>query len=289
MKRYKFSNTWKNYLYIIPALGLVVGLLLVPVIYTLYISFTNWDGLNPPAWIGLNNYMKFFHDPVLITSFKNTIIWVLLILAIPMLLGLVLAVVIRNIWFSKVFKSIFYIPLAISGAATGIVWYWIYSRSGLLNSFLVTFGIIEKPVSWMINVPINTYAMILAAAWQSTGLNMILFLMGLQSIPVEVLEASKIDGASSWQTFFHMVLPLLKPVTTIVIILNIIGSFKVFDIIWVMTGGGPYRASETLALTMYKEAFAISHMGYGSAIAVVLSMIVFIIGVVYLGIVSRGK
>jgi multiple sugar transport system permease protein len=118
---------------------------------------------------------------------------------------------------------------------------------------------------------------------------MILFLMGLQNIPGEVLEAAKIDGATERQSFFHMILPLLRPITTVIIILNIIGSFKVFDIIWVMTEGGPYRASETLALTMYKESFALLKFGYGSAIAIVLSLIVFLVGIAYMRIAGRDR
>jgi len=285
----RIRGSWTNYLYPLPALLMVLLFLIAPVVFVIYASFTDWDLLHPMNFVGLKNYIRIFSDANLLVSTRNTLIWVVLILAIPMILGLLLAVFINNVWFSNRIKSIFYIPLAISGAGIGIIWRWIFSRSGLINSILVATGIFSAPRSWLLSVPDNTLAMVVASTWQVTGLNMVLFLMGLQNIPSEILEASKIDGASEWQTFTRIILPLLKPITTIVVILNIIGSFKVFDIIWVMTAGGPARSSETLAVSMYKEAFSLFRMGYGSAIAIVLSMIIFAIGIAYLKIVAREK
>ncbi|HAX18089.1 MAG TPA: sugar ABC transporter permease [Actinobacteria bacterium] len=289
MKKVIKAGGISNYLYVIPALIMVLVFLIAPVVFVIYASFTDWDLLHPMNFVGLKNYIKIFTDPNLLISTRNTLIWVIMILAIPMFLGLILAVFIKNVWFSKQIKSIFYIPLAMSGAGIGIIWNWIFSRTGLLNSVLISLGVLTMPTSWLLNVPQNTFAMVVAATWQVTGLNMILFLMGLQNIQPEVLEAAKIDGANEWQTFARIILPLLKPITTVVIILNIIGSFKIFDIIWVMTAGGPARSSETLAVSMYKESFSLYKMGYGSSIAVLLSFIVFAVGIGYLRIVGREK
>jgi multiple sugar transport system permease protein len=278
-----------NYLYVTPALVLVLGFIIAPIIFVIITSFTNWDIIRPMEFVGFANYINFFKDPIVLRSLRNTFMVVALVLAIPMVAGLLLAVFIRNVWFSKGFKSIFYIPIAMSGAGIGIIWDWIYSRNGFFNGILTNLGLLDQPKSFLIQVPLNVLLVIFSIAWQSTGINMILFLMGLQNIPGEVLEAAKIDGASERQTFFHMILPLLKPITTVIIILNIIGSFKVFDIIWVMTEGGPYRASETLAVTMYKESFALLKFGYGSAIAVVLSLIVFLVGIAYMRVAGRER
>lgn len=286
--RYKTIN-WVNYLYVTPALLMVLVFLIIPVVFVIFASFTDWDLLHPMSFVGLKNYIRMFTDVNMLTSTRNTLIWVAMILLIPMVLGLILAVFLRRVWFSNQIKSIFYVPLAMSGAGIGIIWNWIFSRNGLINSILVSLGVLATPKTWLLSVPDNTFAMIIAVTWQVTGLNMILFLMGLQNIPNEVLEASRIDGATDWQTFTRIILPLLKPITTIVVILNIIGSFKVFDIVWVMTAGGPARSSETLAVTMYKESFSLYRMGYGSAIAVILSLIIFIIGIGYLRIVSRER
>jgi len=280
---------FKDYLYVLPALVMVVGFLMVPVVSVIITSFSKWDLLHPMEFVGLKNYFNIFTDVNLLISTRNTLIWVGMILLFPMVLGLLFAVFLRNIWFSNQIKSIFYLPLAMSGTGIGIIWRWIFTHSGLLNSALAALGIISEPRSWLIMVPQNTFAMIAASTWQVTGLNMVLFLMGLQDIPAEIIEAAKIDGASGWKSFTNIILPILRPTTTIVVILNIIGSFKIFDIIWPMTAGGPARASETLAVSMYKESFGLFHFGYGSAIAVILSLIIFVIGLAYLRIVALEK
>ena len=279
----------QNYLYVLPALIMVIGFLMVPVVSVIVTSFTEWDLLHPMEFVGLKNYIRIFSDANLLVSTRNTLVWVGMILLFPMVLGLLFAVFLRNIWFSNQIKSIFYLPLAMSGTGIGIIWRWIFTHSGLLNSVLLSLGVIQGPRSWLIMVPQNTFAMIIASTWQVTGLNMVLFLMGLQDIPSEVIEAAKIDGASGWKSFTHIILPILRPTTTIVVILNIIGSFKIFDIIWPMTAGGPARASETLAVSMYKESFGLFHFGYGSAIAIILSLIIFVIGLAYLRIVAVEK
>lgn len=287
--RTNFIYSWKNYLYVIPALFFVLAFLILPVIFVIITSFSDWDLLHPMKFIGLENYIRIFTDENILVSTRNTLIWVGMILLLPVLMGLLLAVFLKNVWFSNKIKSIFYIPLAMSGAGIGIIWGWIFSRSGLFNTLLISLGIVKGPVSFLMNVPANTFTMIITATWQITGINMVLFLMGLQNIDKEILEASKIDGANDWQTFIKIILPLLKPITTVVIILNIIGGFKVFDIVWIMTSGGPARRSETLAVTMYNEAFGLFNMGYGSAIAVVLSIIIFIVGIGYMRIISRER
>jgi ABC-type sugar transport system permease subunit len=280
---------WSDYLYVVPAL-LAVGLfLLLPILFVIFTSLTEWDLLHPMKFVGLANYARLFADPVLLLSTRNTLIWVLMVLLFPMIFGLLLAVFLRNIWFSQQFKSTFYIPLAMSGAGTGIIWRWIFSRTGLVNTVFLALGLIDQPQSWLLGTPQNTLCMVAAATWQITGINMVLFLMGLQNVPTEVLEAAKIDGASEWRVFTRIILPLLRPITTVIVVMNIIGSFKVFDIIWIMTAGGPARSSETLAVSMYKESFGLFHMGYGAAIAFVLSLIVFLIGVFYLRILGRER
>ncbi len=269
---------------------MVVCFLIIPIISVIITSFTHWDLLHPMKFAGLENYIKIFKDANLLVSTRNTLLWVIMMLLFPMVLGLLFAVFLKNIWLSKQLKSVFYMPLAMSGAGIGIIWRWIFSRSGLLNAALLAVGVIEAPQSWLIMIPQNTFAMIIAATWQTTGINMVLFLMGLQDIPREVIESAKLDGATGWRACIHIILPLLKPTTTIVVILNIIGSFKIFDIIWTMTsGGGPARSAETLAVSMYKESFGLFHFGYGSAIAVILSLIIFIVGVAYMRLVAREK
>lgn len=281
MKKNNFMNNFISYLFISPAFLLVVILLLVPMLQNVYYSFFNWDGISMPVFNGFKNYIAIFRDVDFRISFQNTLLWVAFTLIFPVMGGLLIAVFLRGLKFENFFKSIFYIPLTISFVATGIMWNYMYSREiGVINSILELFRI--DKVSWLVNVPLNTFSLLISWTWQQIGVNMVLFLMGLSSIPAEQTEAAMIEGANSWQTFIHIIFPMLRPITTVVIVMALANSFKVFDLIYVMTRGGPYRSSETLAMTMFRETFTMSNMGYGAAISVVLSVIVIAISAGYI-------
>lgn len=278
MKNY---NKFASYLYVLPAFLLVFFLLLIPMFQNIYYSFFQWDGISQPIFNGLNNYIQLFKDSNFLTSFLNTILWVVFTLLFPVFGGLLIAVFLRGIKFSDFFKSIFYIPITISFVATGIIWNYMYSRQiGVLNTILGLFGV--DKISWLTSVPLNTFSLLITWTWQQLGVNMVLFLMGLTSIPVEQTEAASIEGANRWQVFIYVTFPMLRPITTVVIAMATANSFKVFDLIYVMTRGGPYRSSETLAVTMFRESFTMSNMGYGASISVVLSIIVVAISAIYL-------
>jgi ABC-type sugar transport system permease subunit len=272
----------EKYLYLIPAIAFVSIFLLYPAGYTIYISLTDWDGLNPPHFIGVQNYQDFFQDPVFKTSFENTLIWVVATILFPVLWGLGMALLITRIKFEGFFKTIFYLPYAISATSTSVMWAFMLSPNGFINEVLNQVGLDSWSRSWLISPPYHTYMMIAAYTWQSVGTNMVLFLIGLQTIPIDPIEAAKIDGANGWQIFRRVTLPLLTPITTVIVTLAVINSFKVFDLIWVMTQGGPYRSSETLVVSMYRESFVLFNLGYGAAIASLLSLIVFVFSAVYL-------
>ncbi|MGI6567645.1 MAG: sugar ABC transporter permease [Firmicutes bacterium] len=271
------------YLYIVPAVLFVGAFLLAPMLYTLVLSFTEYDLMTPPKFIGLANYRSLLTEPNFLTSLTNTFIWMLGTLLLPVGLGLFIAVVVDRVAFAGVFKSVFYIPLTISAVATGLIWTWMYGPDlGVLNTLLRGIGLSEWARSWLTEVPVNTLAMIAAWTWKMTGQNMIIFLVGLQAIPKEPVEAVKLEGATGWQTFRYVVFPLLRPMTMVVITMSLINSLNQFDLIYVMTQGGPYRSSETLAVTMYRESFTMFHMGYGAAVAIVLSLIVILLSGSYL-------
>lgn len=276
------------YFFIVPALVMVILFLLIPAGYTVVVSLTKWDGLSAPKFIGLGNYFRFIQDTVFITSLKNTIIWVIFTLALSVLLGLLIAYFVNRVRFASLFKSVFYIPLTISAVTTGLIWLWMFSPDlGVINTALTALG--SSGRSWMSEVPLNTYSMIISWTWKTVGTNMVIFLIGLQAIPVDPVEAVKLDGATEWQTFRHVVFPMLKPITTVVVSMSLINSFNIFDIIYVMTGGGPYRSSETLAVSMFRESFVLFHMGYGASIAIFLSAIVLFISWIYIREVTRHE
>jgi len=247
-----------------------------------YYSFFNWNGLGTPLFIGLKNYVTMFTDRVIGTSMVNTVLWVVFTLALPALGGLLVAVFVTGVRGAGFFKSIFFIPLTISFVATGVIWAYMFSKElGVLNGLFGMLGLSWRP-SWLTDVPLNTFAMIIAWTWQQLGSNMVMFLMGLGTIPRDPVEACLIDGANAWQTFVHVKMPMLRPITTVVITMAMVNSFKVFDIIWVMTRGGPYSSSETLAVSMFRETFTLFNMGYGAAISVILSLIVIVISAAYI-------
>ncbi|OHD72352.1 MAG: ABC transporter permease [Spirochaetes bacterium RBG_13_68_11] len=278
----KTRDTVISYLFILPALALVAVLLVVPMFQNIYYSFFDWNGLGTPLFIGLKNFVKMFTDRVIGRSMLNTVIWVVFTLALPAMGGLLVAVFVTGVRGAGFFKSIFFIPLTISFVATGVIWAFMFSKElGVLNGLFGMLGLPLKP-SWLTDVPLNTFAMIVAWTWQQLGTNMVMFLMGLGTIPRDPIEACLIDGASAWQTFVHVKLPMLRPITTVVITMAMVNSFKVFDIIWVMTRGGPYSSSETLAVSMFRETFTLFHMGYGAAISVILSLIVILISAAYI-------
>ena len=169
---------------------------------------------------------------------------------------------------------IFLLPYVLSGVAVGALWFNIFETEGLLNKFLVSVGLESWVNSWLLYYPQNTLSMIIAATWASTGLVVVLFTVGIQNVPLQTVEAATIDGANSWVLFWKIIWPQLKYIRAVVIGTALANSLRTFDIVWVMTGGGPSRSSETLAVTMYREAFLLNRYGYGSAIAVFLMILV---------------
>ena len=275
------------YFFLLPALAFVLVAELAPVVYTTYLGFMKWDLITPPKWVGLTNYIRVFSTPELLNALQNTILWVLGTLIFPVGLALVIAVLINSIKLKGVFKAIFFIPTTLSPTVAAIFWRRVLaSRYGALNAMLVAWGF--SSYSFLTDPKINTYLMIGVWTWQFFGLNLILFLVGLETIPHEPIEAAKVDGANAWQIFYHLTLPLLRPITLVVLANAAINAVRMFDIPWVMIEGGPGRASETLAISLYRESFLLFKMGLGSAIAVVISLFALLLSFRYL-LAMRGS
>lgn len=263
-----------SFAFLLPAVVLVVGMFWYSIVVTIITSFTNSQGLATPNFIGLKNYVNLLHDPVFGTSLVNTFIWVAGMVILPMGIGLGAAVLLQNLHGQPLFKNIFYLPYAIGLTSTGVIWSFLLSNDGL-PTLLAAVGLKQfAHYSFLNAVPMNTYAMIIVATWQGMGTNMLLFLVGLNGLDRSALEAARLDGASSFKLFRHITFPLLRPVTMIILSITLVNSLQTFNLIWVMTQGGPYNSSSTLATWMYKETFSLFHVGYGSAIAVILMLIV---------------
>ncbi len=272
-------------LFLLPSLLVYSVFTFGTLIYSFVLSFTDWDGLTKNFnFIGFANYIKLFKDATFYNALKNNMIWAVISLIIPMFLGLFLAVLVdRKIRGENIFKSIFYLPQTLSFVVVGVIWSWVYEPTkGIINSTLSAIGLGSLAQNWIGNPKLTIYSLILTGAWQITGYTMVLYLAGLRSISQDIIEASRIDGANNWQSFWYVVYPMLKNIRTVVIATIVINSFKVFDLVYSMTSGGPGEASNVLALFMYKEAFWKFKMSYGTAISVIQFLIILIVMVVYL-------
>ena len=270
------------YVFLAPAMALVGVLLLWPFLRSAYLSFTDFGGIGTPEWVGLRNYERLLDDAILARSVRNTLYWVIGTLILPVGLGLVIAVFSHDLKGGAFYRIPFLLPYALSGTAIATVWQFMLNRNGALNGVLESVGLESLARSWLLRPPVNTWAMIVASTWQAVGVTVLLFLIGLQVIPKDPIEAARLDGAEGWRLFWDITFPLLRPMTVVVVGISLVNSLKTFDIIWIMTQGGPARSSETLAVTMYRETFVIFNHGYGAAISVVLSVIVIAVSLIYL-------
>ena len=271
------------YLFLLPAILLVGAFLLWPFTRTAYLSLTEYGGLGSPRFVGLDNYTALARDPVLADSMTNTLLWVIGTLLLPIGIGLLVAVLTFNLSGGALYRLPFLLPYALSGTAIGVMWEFMLRGNGAVNGTLEAVGLGGLTRSWLLEPPMNTWGMIVASTWQSVGVSVLLFLIGLQVIPRDPLEAARLDGADGFRLFRDITFPLLRPMTIVVVGISLVGSLKTFDIIWIMTQGGPYRSSETLAVTMYRETFLLLRHGYGATVAVVLSVIVLVVSLLYLG------
>jgi len=287
--RHANSSRWGALGFISPAVLVVAGLLYAPFLYTVVLSFTEYDGLNSPRWVALDNFKKFLDDPALSTSVRNTLMWVVGTTAVPVALGLLIALLSFGIRGGTLLRLPFMLPYALSGAGLAVIWGFILQNDGAANDLLGFLHLPGAETSFLQEAPYNTIAMIVAMTWQQTGVNALLFLVGIQSIPTSPIEAARLDGATGWRMFRHITWPLLGPLTTVVVGLSLVASLKTFDIVWVTTQGGPGRSSETLAVTMYRDAFVSSEYGYGSAVALVLTLVTGAVTLAYLRYQIKGQ
>lgn len=281
---YQRRLTMSGYLFVLPSLVLFLAFVAGPVGYALYISFNKWAILKPPIWLGLDNYQRIIHDDVFFTSLKNTVFYTLMY--VPLMTGLALLAALaanRKIRGQSIFKALIFVPAITPSIIVGVVWLYIYDGNlGLLNSLLRELD--RDPIIWLGDQQTALPALVVASVWQRFGWFMILFLAGLQDIPNDVKEAAELDGASAWQSFWHVTVPLLRPVFALVFILGVIGAFQVFDLVFIMTGGGPVYATHTLSYYIYQQAFTSLDMGYAAAMSYVFFLIMFGLTIVQLRI-----
>jgi multiple sugar transport system permease protein len=250
-------------------LGLVV-FSLIPVVYAFILSLMKWDGLGEREFIGLANFQNQFSDNRFQDAIIHTFIYTVISVPGSVIFALLIALGVNQVRGKMIYRTIFFLPTITSSVAVSMVWLWMLNGDfGIINTYMrEQFNI--NPPNWLVDTFWVIPAVAFVAIWAGVGFNMVIFLAGLQGIPSTYLEAAQIDGASKWRQFWDITLPLLSPTTFFVTIMSIIASFQVFDIIYVMTGGGPGSASTTMVFHIYELAFVKFRFGTSSAVAVIL-------------------
>lgn len=267
------------WLFIAPALLLVTFFLVYPSIHTTVLSFFGRPySARAEGFVGLENYQHFFTDKNMLTAVRNNALWVVILTTFTVSFGLIFAILLDRVRYEKVIKSIIFIPMAISMVGASVIWKFVYAfrpagaaQVGLLNAIVTTFG--GEPLGWLIERPwINNLCLILVGIWIWTGFCMVILSAAYKSIPKELLEAARIDGATEWQVFWKVILPLMRPTMAVVTTTMVVFVLKIFDIVYVMTNGN--FSTEVVANRMYKEMFSFFRYGRASAIAVILLLLI---------------
>jgi alpha-glucoside transport system permease protein len=279
------SNPLLGWVFALPAIVLIVVFLIYPTLRTIQLSFDTGLGFTTTEYVGLDNYTNLFRDRFFFDvrewppkgAVFNTILWLVLFTGGTVGIGLLVAVLANSVRYEVLIKTIIFIPMGISFTAAGIIWRFVYSpdpNTGVLNAVLT--GLIPsfEPIPWLGRTDVVNVALIFAGVWLGTGLCMVILSAALKGLPTEVLEAAHVDGANSWQTFWKITFPMLWPTIVVVGTTMIINVLKAFDLVYIMTAGGPRGASRIIGFTMFTETFNNGLPGKGSAVAVIMLIVV---------------
>jgi len=275
---------WRNFLYVLPAVLVYAVFLLLPLLASLGISFTEWDGTSLPVFSGVSNYLRMFSDPVFWIALGNNAILMLFYTLLPISIGLLLCSFLydtRNNSERSVLRILFFLPYIMPMAVLGVVWRWLYNPAfGPIDQLLRAIGLPQLAMSWLGDFTWALPAVGLVATWYFFGFCLVLFMAGLQRMDPSLLEAADLDGSSRRQKFMRITLPALRPEVRIALLLTVIASLKAFDLVYVMTQGGPGTSTMVTNIFMYKQGFDLHYFGYASSVAV-FSMII-VLGINYL-------
>ena len=280
MNQIRRNERLTSYLFLAPSLLIIAIFVLGPAVAALYLSFTEYNIIQPPEWIGLGNYLDLIGDNTFLRSMKNTAHYALIYVPGKIIIGLFLAVLLQQTYVRAkgVFLTAFYIPVITSVTAASFIWLFLYRPGdGIFNSLLKALNLPPQTFIYAASTVVASIAAV--TIWKDFGLTVVLFVAGLQGIDKQLYDAASIDGASGWQTFWRITLPLLRPVFLLVLITTVIDSFNVFTAIIIMTDGGPAEASTTIVHQIYNNAFVFLRMGKAAAMSMVLLVLVSVLSV----------
>jgi multiple sugar transport system permease protein len=275
---YRKGDLGSALLFLSPTLIIFSTFILFPVFFSFYLSFQKWNIFSGDAsFVGLDNYLRMFQSAEFWQVLKNTLIYSIGTIPINMALALWIAYLLnKKLAGKKLLRTIFFAPVIISPVAAALIWRWMYDPNfGLVNFFVESVGL--DPVNWLNEPTAAMFALIIMSVWKTFGINMVLFSAGLQGIPENYYEAAELDGAGKWAKFWNITIPMLAPTTFFIMIMSMISSFQVFDIVYVLTSGGPLGSTKVLVFYVYEYAFKFFEMGYASAISYFLFALLFLL------------
>jgi multiple sugar transport system permease protein len=284
----KITRVLEPYLYLLPTL---IGLLLFSagaVVASFFISFTQWDVVSPPQWIGLENYTSIWHSDLFWEVVRNTFTFIVLSVPLSVICSLALALAVNTqLKGITLFRTAYFLPVVSSMIAVALVWSWLFNPEyGLLNYLLRLFFGIKGP-AWLDSTAWALPAMVIVTVWKGLGYSMVIFLAGLQNIPLELYHAATMDGAGVWRRFWNVTLPMLSPTTFFVLVITLINSFQVFEQTYVLTRGGPANSTLTMSYYIYQNAFQYFQMGKAAALSYVLFAVIFVVTLIQFRIQKR--
>ncbi len=284
----KFSLT--PYLFLTPALLVIAVFILYPILAVVYYSFTDYSIVTPPAWVGLRNFQALIHDDVFWLALRNSFIYLLVTPTLIFLCILLAIIVNRKLPGINAFRALYYIPVISGSVAVGISWRLMLDTNGLLNSALISMGILKEPVQWLAEPAYSLPIAMLLTTWMGLGYYMMVFLAGLQNISEELYDAAVIDGCNAWQKHWHVSLPGLRPQITFVAVISSLAALEVFNEVYILFGqlGGVLNSAVTMVFYLWRQAFRLHHAGMASAIAMVLLVITLAFSIMNIRSLERG-
>jgi putative chitobiose transport system permease protein len=278
------------YLFLTPALLVIAVFVLYPIIAVIYYSFTDYNIINPPVWVGLRNYQQLRVDPIFWQALSHSFIY-LLVTPILIFLSIILAIIVnRKLPGITLFRAMYYIPVIAGSIAVGISWRLMLDTNGLINSLLLSTGAITEPIQWLAEPAYTLPIAMLLTIWMGLGYYMMIFLAGLQNIPEELYDAALIDGCNSWQKHWYVSFPGLRPQIVFVAVISSLAALQVFNEIFILTGGlgGILNSGVTMVFYLWRQAFRLNHAGMASAIAMVLLVITLAFSIMNIRLLERG-
>ena len=276
-KRHLFKRTILPYIIVSPYLIHLLLFVVFPVVFSIVLTFHKWNIIAPMEYVGLDNFIRLFQDRLFWKAILNTLLFLLIHIPLQVVIALTLAYFLNQKLFIRgFFRASFFLPVVISGVVVTILWQQLYGlETGLINRILIGLGL--DRVEWLTNPSVAMLSIAIMATWKNVGLYVILFLVGLQTVPISHYEAADVEGATDWQKFRYITLPAINPTIFMVFILSTIGGFSLFIEPYIMTGGGPLNSTLSAVLYIYKQAFGYYHMGYSATLGLFFALLIMIV------------